>query len=254
MSVAEVRDPVVRTKDLSCAKVKIFLPGYLDGALPADGGKFTRASIGVHLQSCGPCRVELSRYQKMQQLMGKTERVAAPETLGVEIRMALARAREASNPRHWLRRLYDRADLIRQNILAPLALPATGGLVSALLVFTLVLPSYSGAGPLRNLIGVIDEMPAISFQPARLDMLADFSVSGLGDSGSSSGSLVVEATVGVNGDVVDYRILAGPDNPEIRRRLDQILLLSRFHPEVSFGRHVAGGRVVMSFITGDVKG
>jgi anti-sigma factor RsiW len=254
MSVAVVRDPEVRTKDLSCAKTRIFLPGYLDGALPADGGRFTRASIHAHLQRCAECSVELSRYQKMQQLLAKTEPAAAPKDLGIEIRMALARAREASNPSHWLRRIYDRADLMRQNILAPLVLPVTGGLVSALMVFTLVLPSYAGAGPLRNLMGVIDEMPAISFQPARLDMLAELSVAGLGASASSAGGVVVEATVGVDGDVVDYRILAGPDNPEIRRRLDQILLLSRFHPEVSFGRRVAGGRVVMSFITGDVKG
>jgi hypothetical protein len=166
--------------------------------------------------------------------------------------MALARARENSNPVHWLHRLYERADMMRQNILAPLALPAAGGLVSAIMIFTMVLPSYAN-GPLRNLLGVIDEMPAMSFQPARIDTLAGFSVSGLGDSTSKSG-VVVEATVGVDGDVLDYRILAGPDNPAVRRSLDQILLMSRFHPEVSFGRRIAGGRVVMSFSSVDVKG
>jgi len=253
MSVTEVRVPNVRTRDLSCEKVHLFLPGYLDGALPADGGRFTRASIHAHIQGCGVCRLELSRYQKLQQLLAKTERVAPPKALGVGIRVALARAREASNPVHWLRRLYDRADLMRQNILAPLALPAAGGLMSAIMVFTLVLPSYA-RGPLRNLIGVIDEMPAMSFQPARIDTLAGFSVSGLGDSASKAGGVVVEATVGLDGDVVDYRILAGPDNASVRRSLDQILLMSRFHPEVSFGRRIAGGRVVMSFSSVDVKG
>jgi hypothetical protein len=252
MNATEVRDPNVRTKDLSCEKVKVFLPGYFDGALPADGGRFTRASIHAHIQGCGSCRVELSRYQKLQQLLANTERVAPPTTLSVEIRMALARARENSNPVHWLRRLYERADMMRQNILAPLALPAAGGLVSAIMIFTMVLPTYA-TGPLRNLLGVMDQMPAMSFQPARIDTLAGFSVSGLGDSTSKSG-VVVEATVGVDGDVVDYRILAGPDNPTVRRSLDQILLMSRFHPEVSFGRRIAGGRVVMSFSSVDVKG
>jgi len=252
MNATDVRDPNVSTKDLSCKKVRIFLPGYFDGALPADGGRFTRASIHAHIAGCGPCRLELSRYQKLQQLLAKTERVAPPNALGVGIRLALARAREASKPSHWLRRLYDRADMMRQNILAPLAVPAAGGLVSAIMVFTMVLPSYAG-GPLRNLMGVIDEMPAMSFQPARLETLAGFSVSGLGDSASKAG-VVVEATVGVDGDVVDYRILAGPDNAAVRRSLDQILLMSRFHPEVSFGRRIAGGRVIMSFSSVDVKG
>jgi hypothetical protein len=252
MNSTEVRDPNIRTKDLNCEKVQVFLPGYFDGALPADGGRFTRASIHAHIQGCGACRLELSRYQKLQQVLAKTERVAPPNALGVEIRMALARAREASKPSHWLRRLYDRADMMRQNILAPLAVPAAGGLVSAIMIFTMVLPSYA-TGPLRNLMGVIDEMPAMSFQPARLETLAGFSVSGLGDSASRAG-VVVEATVGVDGDVVDYRILAGPDNPAVRRSLDQILLMSRFHPEVSFGRRIAGGRVIMSFSSVDVKG
>jgi hypothetical protein len=252
MNATEVRDPKVRTKDLSCEKVKVFLPGYFDGALPTDSGRITRASVHAHIQRCGPCRLELSRYQKLQQLLAKTDRVAPPSTLSVEIRMALARARENSNPVHWLRRLYDRADMMRQNILAPLALPAAGGLVSAIMIFTMVLPTYA-TGPLRNFLGVIDQMPAMSFQPARIDTLAGFSVSGLGDSSSKSG-VVVEATVGVDGDVVDYRILAGPDNPAVRRSLDQILLMSRFHPEVSFGRRIAGGRVIMSFSSVDVKG
>jgi hypothetical protein len=252
MSATAVRDPNVKMKNLSCEKVRVFLPGYFDGALPANGGRFSRASIHAHIEACGSCRVELSRYQKLQQLLANTNRVEAPSALSVEIRMALARAREASKPSHWLRRFIDRADLMRQNILAPLAIPATGGLVSAVMIFMLVLPSYT-AGPLRNLMGVMDEMPAMSFQPARLETLAGFSVSGLGDSASKSG-VVVEATVGVDGDVVDYRILAGPDNAAVRRSLDQILLMSRFHPEVSFGRRIPGGRVIMSFSSVDVKG
>src|SRR5580704_10867918 len=105
MSVTAVRDPNVKTKTLSCEKVRIFLPGYFDGALPADGGRFTRASIHAHIQGCGPCRLELSRYQKLQQLLGKTERVAPPNELSVGIRLALARVREASKPTHWLRRM-----------------------------------------------------------------------------------------------------------------------------------------------------
>jgi len=147
--------------------------GYLDGALPTEGGRFTRASIHAHIQDCDPCKLELSRYQKMQQLLARTERVPAPKSLGVEIRVALARAREKSNPVNWLRRLYDRADLMRQNILAPLALPAAGGLISAIMIFTLVLPSYA-RGPLRNLMGVIDEMPQCHFSRRVLICLPDF--------------------------------------------------------------------------------
>ena len=84
MSVTDVRGPIVKNLDLNCAKVLLFLPGYLDGALPTEGGRFTRASIHAHIQDCGPCKLELSRYQKMQQLLARTERVPAPKSLGVE--------------------------------------------------------------------------------------------------------------------------------------------------------------------------
>jgi len=58
---------------------------------------------------------------------------------------------------------------------------------------------------------------------------------------------MVEATVGVAGDVVNYRIMAGPDDLATRRELDQVLLFSHFHPATSFGRPIAGGRVILSF-------
>lgn len=246
--------PEVHSEKLSCRKVRRALPVYLDGAQPSEVGEISHAAIHAHISDCGGCREELSRYQKMQQLFAKSERVAPPPELGVEIRMALAREREVSDPRSWLQRFLDRADLVRQNILGPVALPATGGLVAALLVFSVVMPSYAHVVPLQGMAGVSDDLPSALLQPARLESLADFSVSGLGDSASAAGQVMVEATIGVDGGVVDYRILAGPSDPAVRRQLDQILLFSRFRPRMSFGRPIAGGSVVMSFSTVNVKG
>jgi hypothetical protein len=53
---------------------------------------------------------------------------------------------------------------------------------------------------------------------------------------------------------VDYRILSGPSDAAVRHQLDQVLLFSRFRPSMSFGRPMAGGRVVMSFSAVNVKG
>jgi hypothetical protein len=65
---------------------------------------------------------------------------------------------------------------------------------------------------------------------------------------------LVEATINSEGEAVIYRILAGPDNPVVRRQLDQVLLFSRFRPQMSFGRFTSGGRVVLSFSDISVKG
>lgn len=245
--------PGSQQNNFNCKKIRRVLPGYLDGALPEEGLRFSRAAIHEHISGCVGCREELSRYQKLQHLFAGTERVAPPEELGVEIRMALARARGTSSPTHWLRRFVDRADLIRQNLLAPLAVPVTGGLVAALLVFAMVLPSYARP-PIQEMTGISDELPPALLQPARLESLAGFSVTGLGDSGSKAGVVMVEASIGKDGSILDYQILAGPDTPAVRRQLDQILFLSHFRPQTSFGRPIDGGRVVMSFSTVKVQG
>jgi anti-sigma factor RsiW len=236
---------------LSCKKVRQALAGYLDGALPEGNG--SHAAIHTHLAACQGCRHELSRYQALQQLLAKGERVEPPPELGVQIRIAMARAREAASPASWMRRLKDRIELVRENIVGPVALPATGGLAAALLVFSVVMPSYASA-PMRSLSGVSDELPAALLQPAQLESLPDFSVSGLSGTAAGGTPVLVDASVGIGGDVVDYQILSGPDNPSIRRQLDQLLLFSRFRPQTSFGRPISGGHVVMSFSTVDVRG
>jgi anti-sigma factor RsiW len=244
----------VNTIGMQCHEVRDYLPGYLDGALPEERDGFSRAAVTEHLSACDDCRHELSRYQKLGQLMAQSPAVEPPAALGVEIRTALARVREHVTIGDRLRRFRDRVELIRANSVAPLALPATGGLVAALLVFAVVLPFYAKASSLTGEPGISDDLPAFAFAPARLEQLAGFSASGLGDSSSSAGVVVVEASVGVGGDVVDYRILAGPDDAAVRRQLDTILLLSRFRPQTSFGRPISGGHVVLSFSTVNVKG
>ncbi len=239
---------------MKCTKVQELLPGYLDGALPEDRGRLSHGSIHAHLSGCGACREELSRYQRLQQLLGSAERVEPPADLAIQIRVARAKEVESAGTPNWFRRLRDRLDLVRSNVLAPLAVPASGGLVAAMLVFVAVLQFYRGAAPLQLIDGMSDDLPSTLLEPARLESLANFSVSGLSDAGVRSGVMLVEANVGVDGDVLSYRILAGPDTPDVRRALDNLLIFSHFSPQKSFGRPIAGGRVLLSFNNVDVHG
>jgi hypothetical protein len=230
---------------MKCARVREFLPGYLDGGLPETRGRSSRVAIHEHLSGCAQCREELADYQRLQHLLGRTQPAVPPQNLGLEIRMSLARAREISDPRHWMRRFRDRAELWRANFLGPLTIPALGGLFAALMIFAVVTPVYSRVTHLDSMDVVSDTLPIALLDPARVDSLSDFPASGLGDAGP--GVLMVQVTVGVAGDVVDYRIVAGPDDPGIRRKLDKTLLFSHFHPATSFGRPIYGGQVLISF-------
>jgi hypothetical protein len=237
---------------MKCGHVRQQLPGYLDDGVSLGRGSVAHSAVSDHLETCLDCRRELDRYQKLMQLLGRVQRSAPPDELATRIRIAAAKAREESTVPRRLRRMRDRAHLILANILQPLALPAAGGLVAAALVFTLVLPFYARVGPLTP---GPDELPSALFQPARLVTLSGFPVSALGDSHSGGPqTLLIEATVGVDGSVVSYRILSGPSDPVVMRQLDQVLLFSRFRPSMSFGRPMAGGRVVMSFSAVNVRG
>jgi hypothetical protein len=237
---------------MNCEQVRQWLPGYLDGALPASVHSETRVKIGQHLERCEICREELQAYRSLSSLMSQVQRPEPPAEMALRIRVAAAQ-RLADRPwLHYVRRARTRAELVLKNILEPLAIPATGGFTVALIVFVLVCQLLGMGVPLN---AVSNDSPTNLLQPARLEALAPFPVTGLEDAGNSGPhALLVEATINAHGEAVYYRILSGPDNDTIRRQLDLVLLFSRFRPLMSFGRFTSGGRVVLSFSDISVRG
>ena len=230
---------------MNCWNVQSRLPGYLDDALPAA----QQARLRAHVGSCADCRTELERYRKLGALMSRVNRVSPPADLALRIRVVVS---EARNAERWPQRMWGRAVLVFKNILEPLAVPATGGALTSFVVFTLFLQSLLTGMPLG---AVPNDLPTNLLQPARLEVLAPFPVLDTEEViPSFSRHLVVEVTVNARGEVVDYQILAGPDAPRLRRSLDQVLLFSRFRPQMSFGRPIPGGRVILNFSEIRVKG
>ena len=232
---------------MTCWKIRRKLPGYLDGTLGAE----EHAPVREHLEFCADCQRELERYRKLSTLMSRLERAEPPADLALRIRVAITQARASGGWAGRLKRLHTRAHLVLENILEPLALPATGGFVAALLAFAVVYQVLLVGMPLG---AVPNDLPTNLLQPARLESLAPFPVPVLQEGQSGPHALLVEATVNAQGEVVNYQILAGPDDRAIRRQLDQVLLFSRFRPQMSFGRPTSGGRVVLSFSEVRVKG
>src|ERR1700724_1901972 len=237
---------------MECDKVKGLLAGYLDGALQLGAGSESHLMIGQHLELCGECREELQSYLALSSVMSRVERPAPPADLALRIRVAAAQ-RLSDNPwLHYARRARTRAQLILENLLEPMALPATGGFTVALVVFVLVCQLLGMGAPLR---AGANDSPTNLLQPARLEALAPFPGTGIEEAGHSGPhALLVATTVNAQGQAVTDEIIAGPDNPTIRRQLDLVLMFSRFRPQMSFGRFTSGGRVVLSFSDISVKG
>jgi hypothetical protein len=251
---------------MKCAEVRGLLAGYLDDAWPASRAN-DHGMVGHHLESCAGCREELERYRQLSATVARVERTAPPAALAARIRARIGEARAQTQSR-WeaeaaraslfagagsqLRRVRDHGMIVLKNILEPLALPVTGGLVTALTVFAIVCQVLGLGAPLQ---AVTNDSPTSLLQPASLESLAPFPMTGIEDaSHGASHVLLVEATVNADGEAASYQILSGPTSEALRRELDQVMLFSRFRPELSFGRPTTGGHVVLSFSEIRVRG
>jgi len=230
---------------MNCREAQHYLPGYMDGAILARD----RAHLRRHLDSCGNCRRELERYHVLASHMAKIEPVIPPRDLAMKIRVQASRQRSA-----WLYpgELWARFCVMAQNILKPLAVPATGGVLTAIAVFVFVTQGMLVGMPRAS----ADDLPLNLVQPAELESLAPFPVSDIdeADGHSNSGALLLEATLDAQGQVVYYKILSGPTTTAVQRQIDQLLLFSRFRPQLGFGRPMGGGRVLLNFSEVRVRG
>jgi len=160
---------------VNCEKVRRLLPGYLDGAILTGARSDTHVSIGQHLESCEDCRDELRAYQAMSSMMAGAQRPVPPADLALRIRVAAAQRLSDRDWLHYVRRARTRAELILKNILEPLAIPATGGFTVAFVVFVLVCQLLGLGVPLR---AGSNDSPTNLLQPARLEALAPFPITG----------------------------------------------------------------------------
>ncbi len=232
---------------MNCREARRCIPGYFDGAINAAD----HVRLCEHLRACGDCREELEQYRLLTSHMASMEAVASPSDLAVRIRInALQR------PSRWsgASRLWARTVLAFQNILEPLAVPATGGILTAVVVFALVVESLVMGIPMGR--PVPNDQPLNLVQPAALEQLAPFPVSTIMDAtdNGSSGGLVLEATLNAQGQVLYYKILSGPHSAAVQQQIDEILLFSRFRPQLSFGMPMSGGHVFLSFDQVRVRG
>ena len=236
---------------MKCTTVHKKLAGYLDGAVrPSE-----RVRVQEHLVSCGACREELERYRKLSMLLARTATAVAPADLALKIRVATAQVRAAQNGPGVLSAWWEHLQVRMENVFQPLAVPATGGFFSAILVFIVVLQLIVPGTTVR---AVQNDVPLNLMRPAAVLSLSEYPISLAPDHSNEAlalpHGLLVDVTVDEQGQMVGYQILAGPSDPTLRRQLDQVLLFSRFRPMMSFGRPTSGGHVVLSFSEVRVRG
>ena len=240
---------------MKCATVQKNLAGYLDDALIGEERVRERVAVREHLELCGGCREELQRFRKLAVLLSRVPKSVPPADLAVRIKVAAAQAQQSQSWATRWRNFRDHAQIILENVFRPLTVPATGGLVSAMLVFALV---FQMIVPGITVRAVENDVPINLMRPAKLVSLSDYPETWAPEKHdvelSSPHGLLVDVTVDAEGRMTDYQILSGPTSSDLSRQVYQMLLFSRFSPMLSFGRPTAGGHVVVSFSAVRVRG
>lgn len=228
-------------KLMNCKRARSLFSSYLDGAIP---GREMQA-IARHLGECSGCRVEYAAWQRAQRMVSSLGAKPAPVELAVRLQVAISQAAAQRSSRR-LQGLLVRV----QNLASAFMLPATAGVLSAVVVFGVLIGFM--AMPVQ-VSASRDDVPTLLYTPPRLQALP--SELGLqSESGANSEPVVIETLVDANGRVQDYRIVSGAaDARRLEPHLNNIMIFTTFQPATTFGVPTSG-RVVLSFAKINVGG
>jgi hypothetical protein len=203
----------------------------------------TRAEMSdlqSHMDSCGPCATHFIALQRTRESVANLGRKAAPPDLALRIRVALSQEISIAGSSRW-----DALRVRWENLFNAVMVPVTGGLVATIVMFGLLINFLMPAQlPGSNDVPTTPYTPP-ELQSAPFEMAMD---------AARTEPLIVEAYVGADGRVQDYRILSGGDNGgAVLSGLKNVLIFATFRPATSFGRPTAG-RAILAFSKIQVKG
>src|SRR5579864_7194847 len=123
---------------MTCWTARGRISAYVDNNLPAN----ERQALREHLRACRDCALESREQLRLRQIVRSLPGRIAPADLTLRLRVAASRARvEVRGPGRWPR-FRDRLLLTLDNLMRPLALPAAGGLCSAIFLFSTLVPTF----------------------------------------------------------------------------------------------------------------
>jgi anti-sigma factor RsiW len=217
---------------MSCHTVQNSLSEFLDHRLGAD----ERTRVAGHLAVCRKCAAYLREFSEVRDSLKSLPQPAVPERLRTQLQVLASHERARRNATKTLPlALHTWAGNIRlavDNLMRPLAVPLAGGLASALLLFSLLVPTL-GFRP-----SVLNDVPTRLFTAATLVEAAPL--------GIHNDETVVELYVDAKGQATNYSVQQGKISPEMQADLTKMMFFSRFTPATWFGQPT-NGKVLVSF-------
>lgn len=215
---------------MTCRAARRNIGKYVDGEL----GFFTHRLLRRHLAQCADCFEICEQREVLPQFVPEWPPIPVPAALRTRILLAASRAGGRSAWPSW--------KLGLDNLLRPLMVPAVGGVLSALILFGVLMSDLTFVrGNAADDIPLLYLTKAWISDPTMTDV-PDFSV---------QEDITVEVLINKDGRVYSIRMLKLPLRPpEMNARLvshiASVLLTTKFHPAMNFGRPVLG-RVLVRF-------
>jgi Putative zinc-finger len=213
---------------MDCRNARRNISAYLDHRMPAS----ERQAVRKHLNACRACALESAEQERLRRTVRSLPRRVPPADLTLRLRVIASKARaEIQGPGRWTR-LRNRLSLSLENLMRPMALPAVGGLCSAVFMFSALIQSFMPAFAMARTASAFDPPTMLLTQPM-LKYIAPIPF---------GGDAIVDVDIDNYGHIIGYTIVSAGDqnNDRLRRSIENNLLFTEFWPATAFGVPVSG--------------
>jgi hypothetical protein len=133
---------------INCHEAKRYSAGYIDGRLRSD----ERSGVAEHLTKCSSCSSYFDQVVLIRTTMGRLPHPAVPARLQTKLKVIASREQAEvlrSRGSRW-NAIWERWRFSINDLMRPLALPATGGLLSSLALFGLFVLTFGTTAARSN--------------------------------------------------------------------------------------------------------
>jgi hypothetical protein len=220
--------------DVMSDHVQELISPLLDRQLAAE----QREKVLAHLQVCRECDQHLETIQNQRKTLLRMDLAPVPSGLSTRLRVLASHERErqrarfsfATRRQYWL----DRLQLFFENMMRPVALPLTGGFVSTMVIFSVLVPSLTFQHHFQD--EAFFTYP--DGQVVLIDSHGEYVQAGLLDPkivpptmAIPDNANVVRLTVDETGKVRGWSVAQGRLTPELLN----VIMFSQFRPATNFG-------------------
>jgi anti-sigma factor (TIGR02949 family) len=216
---------------MECWNVRQKVSAYLDNAV----SEHERMEMRQHMSDCRDCARETERYLRVRQALRTLSKAAVPSDLTMRLRVVASKVRaESVRGESGWSRWRDRFQLTIKNLMRPLALPLAGGLCSAVVLFSALVPTFTSTYAMDKTPSLFDVPTMLATEP----MVKYTAPVAFGET-----EAVVDLTIDDQGRITNYAIVStapGQKAEHVRRNIENKLLFIGFWPATTFGKPIAG--------------